>query len=49
MITNAIKCDCSIKYEKLLKELHARLKEEHEADKEKALKDFSDKVSICCD
>lgn len=38
-------CDCRPKYEKLLQELHTRLEEEHKADKAKALKEFSEKVS----
>lgn len=37
-------CECSTKYENLLREVHTRLEEEHKADKAKALKEFSDKV-----
>ncbi|KFM77504.1 Zinc finger MYND domain-containing protein 11, partial [Stegodyphus mimosarum] len=39
-------CDCSRRYDKLLKDLRTQLDEEHKEDKAKALKEFSDKLRI---
>ncbi|GFR14163.1 zinc finger MYND domain-containing protein 11 [Trichonephila clavata] len=35
-------CDCSAKYEILMKELHDRLEQEHKEDKERALQEFAE-------
>ncbi|GFU94867.1 zinc finger MYND domain-containing protein 11 [Trichonephila clavipes] len=39
-------CDCSAKYEILMKELHDRLEQEHKEDKDRALQELSEKGQI---